>query len=228
LAIVPRIDPDARRPLEDDAVVLAALRQGDEEAFGALIARFHPSMLRVARSYVATREAAEDVVQETWLGVINGLARFEERSSLKTWIFRILVNRAKTRGEREARSRPFSSLESLDLLDPHGDEPAVDPGRFNTQGRWAGLWASPPSAAPLPEDHVVIAEAGERLLAAIDALPASQRLVITLRDVQGLSAAEVCDLLQVSEGNQRVLLHRARSKARAALESYLDDRVGRA
>jgi RNA polymerase sigma-70 factor (ECF subfamily) len=183
-------------------------------------------MLRVARSYVATREAAEDVVQETWLGVINGLDRFEERSSLKTWMFRILVNRAKTRGEREARSRPFSSLETLDLLDPRVDEPAVDPSRFNTHGRWAGYWSSPPSVAALPEDSVVIAEAGERLVAAIDGLPPSQRLVITLRDVQGLSAAEVCDLLQVSEGNQRVLLHRARSKVRATLECYLDDRAG--
>ncbi len=179
-------------------------------------------MLRVARSYVATREAAEDVVQETWLGVINGLDRFEQRSSLKTWMFRILVNRAKTRGERDARSRPFSSL---DLLEPGGDEPAVDPSRFNTHGRWAGYWSSPPSAAALPEDSVVVAEAGQRLVAAIDSLPPSQRLVITLRDVQGLSAAEVCDLLQVSEGNQRVLLHRARSKVRATLECYLDDRV---
>ncbi|MDQ1370396.1 MAG: hypothetical protein QOF20_2749 [Acidimicrobiaceae bacterium] len=221
------IDPDAGGPLDEDAFLLAALRQGDEDAFAALIDRFHASMLRVARSYVATREAAEDVVQETWLGVINGLDRFEGRSSLKTWIFRILVNRAMTRGEREARSRPFSSLEPLDLLEPHGVEPAVDPSRFNTHGRWAGYWASPPSAIALPEDHVVTAEAGARLLSAIDALPPNQRLVITLRDVQGLSAAEVCDLLQVSDANQRVLLHRARSRARAALESYLDERVGR-
>src|SRR6266508_4832140 len=109
-------------------------------------------MLRVARSYVATREAAEDVVQETWLGVIRGLDRFEERSSLKTWIFQFLVNRAKTRGEREGRSRPFSSLQGT------GDEPAVDPSRFNQHGRWAGFWSAPPTKHSLPEDHVVLAE----------------------------------------------------------------------
>lgn len=201
----------------DDAALLVALRKGDERAFAALIDRYHASMLRVARSFVATHEAAEDVVQETWLGVITGLDRFEERASLKTWIFRILVNRAKTRGSREARTRPFSSLE------PEGDEPAVDPSRFNDQGRWAGFWSSPPTPHSLPEDHVVQAEAGRQLLEAIDGLPPNQRLVITLRDVQGMSANEVCDLLDVSEVNQRVLLHRARSKARARLERFLDE-----
>jgi RNA polymerase sigma-70 factor (ECF subfamily) len=178
-------------------------------------------MLRVARAYVATREAAEDVVQETWLGVIDGLGRFEERSSLKTWIFRILVNRAKTRGEREGRTRPFSSLE------PVGDEPTVDPDRFYAKGRWAGFWSSPPTAHALPEDHVVMAEAGAQLLAAIDQLPPNQRLVITLRDVHGLPASDVCQLLELSESNQRVLLHRARAKARTALEAFLDERADR-
>jgi len=192
------------------------LRKGDEQAFASIIDRHHASMLRVARSYVATREAAEDVVQETWLGVINGIGRFEERSSLKTWIFRILVNRAKTRGERDARTRPFSSLG-----DPN--EPTVDPGRFHTQGRWAGFWSAPPTSHSVPEDHVVQAEVGRQLLAAIDQLPESHRIVITLRDIQGLSAPEVCELLDLSEANQRVLLHRARAKARATLERVLDE-----
>lgn len=176
-------------------------------------------MLRVARSYVASREAAEDVVQEAWLGVINGIDEFEERSSLKTWIFRILVNRAKTRGERESRTRPFSSLATP-------DEPTVDPDRFLSQGRWAGFWSAPPTSHTLPEDHALLAEVGEQVLAAIDKLPESQRIVITLRDIQGLTASEVCGLLELSDVNQRVLLHRARSSARATLERVLDKSAG--
>jgi RNA polymerase sigma-70 factor, ECF subfamily len=177
------------------------LRTGDESAFAALVDGYYDSMLRVARGYVATREAAEDVVQETFLGVITGIASFEGRSSLKTWMFRILVNRAQTRGEREGRTRPFSSLTDGD------GEPAVDPDRFAKDGRWAGYWSAPPSADELPE--------------AIDGLPVTQRAVIELRDVLGFSSAEVCELLDVSEANQRVLLHRARSKARATLEAYI-------
>jgi len=203
----------------DDAALVTALRAGDEAAFATLIDRYYATMLRVARMYVATREAAEDVVSETLLGVIQGIDRFEGRSSLKTWLFRILVNRAKTRGEREARSRPFSSLAGeLDA-----DEPAVDPDRFRTDGRWAGSWATPPSAHRLPEDEVLAAEAGEQLMAAIDALPPAQRAVIVLRDVEGFSGPEVSRLLEISDANQRVLLHRARSRVRAALERYLEE-----
>lgn len=205
--------------LGDDKAVVAALRGGDETAFAALIDRYHATMLRVARGYVATKEAAEDVVQETWLGVIRGIDGFETRSSLKTWIFRILVNRAKTRGERESRTRPFSSLAS-DV-----DEPAVDPSRFIDSGRWRGFWSSPPTQHAIPEQHVLASEARDRVLRAVDSLPPNQQLVITLRDVQGLSAADVCDLLSISEANQRVLLHRARSKVRAVLEVYLDERA---
>jgi RNA polymerase sigma-70 factor (ECF subfamily) len=205
--------------VDDDDALVAALRAGDEAAFATLIDRYYATMLRVARMYVATREAAEDVVSETLLGVIQGIDRFEGRSSLKTWLFRILVNRAKTRGEREARSRPFSSLAGeLDA-----DEPAVDPDRFRTDGRWAGSWATPPSAHRLPEDEVLAAEAGEQLMAAIDALPPAQRAVIVLRDVEGFSGPEVSRLLEISDANQRVLLHRARSKVRAALERYLEE-----
>jgi RNA polymerase sigma-70 factor (ECF subfamily) len=202
--------------MEAEAELLAALRSGDEQAFAALIDHYHGSMLRVARSYVATREAAEDVVQETWLGVIKGLNGFEGRSSLKTWIFRILINRARTRGQREARSQPFSAFGG------GGDEPVVDPARFYDTGRWAGFWSAPPTLHSPAEQQVIASEAGQQLLAAIGQLPDSQRLVITLRDVQGLSASEVCDLLDISEANQRVLLHRARTKARAAYEGYLD------
>jgi RNA polymerase sigma-70 factor (ECF subfamily) len=179
-------------------------------------------MLRVARDYVATREAAEDVVQETFLGVIQGIDRFEGRSSLRTWMFRILVNRARTRGEREGRTRPFSSLVSSEL---ETDEPAVDPDRFQAHGRWAGFWSAPPSASHQPEANVLAAEIGERMLGAIEALPLAQRTVIELRDVRGFTSAEVCELLDISEANQRVLLHRARSKARAILERYLDERA---
>jgi RNA polymerase sigma-70 factor (ECF subfamily) len=205
----------------DDAALIAGLRAGDEQAFATLLDRYYATMLRVARLHVATAEAAEDVVQETFLGVIQGIARFEHRSSLRTWMFRILVNRAKTRGEREGRSRPFSFF----AQELESGEASVDPDRFVAEGRWAGLWAAPPVERNLPEARLLAAEAGERLTAAIDALPPAQRTVITLRDVEGLSAAEVCELLEVSEANQRVLLHRARSKVRSTLEDYLDQRV---
>jgi RNA polymerase sigma-70 factor (ECF subfamily) len=198
----------------DDTDLVERLRAGDESAFAVLVDRYYASMLHVARGYVATREAAEDVVQETFLGVIKGIATFEGRSSLKTWMFRILVNRAQTRGEREGRTRPFSSL-------AEGDEPAVDPDRFAKDGRWAGYWSAPPSTEELPEASVLATEMGSRLLAAIEGLPAAQRAVIELRDVLGFGSAEVCELLGVTEANQRVLLHRARSKARAALEAYV-------
>ncbi len=200
----------------DDRSIVAALRRGDEAAFAALVSRYHTTMIRVARGYVASKEAAEDVAQETWLGVIRGIDGFEQNASLKTWIFRILVNRARTRGERESRTRPFSSLASA------GDEPAVDPSRFVDSGRWAGFWSAPPSRASIPEEGVLVKEAGALLLEAIDHLPANQQIVISLRDVQGLTASEVCELLDISESNQRVLLHRARSKVRAALERYLE------
>jgi RNA polymerase sigma-70 factor (ECF subfamily) len=200
-------------PEELDAAVVARLRAGDERAFAALVDRYHGSLVRVARAYVATKEAAEDVAQETWLGVIRGLDRFEGRSSLKTWIFRIAINRAMTRGTREARTLPFSSLGP--------DAPAVEPSRFLDSGRWAGYWSDPPKASERPEEQVLTAEARAVVDAAIAGLPAQQRLVITFRDVQGFSAAEACDLLGVSEANQRVLLHRARSKVRAVLEREL-------
>lgn len=200
-----------------EAELLDALRAGDEDAFRALVREYNPSLVRVARMYVPTQAAAEEVAAETWLGVLNGLSRFEGRSSLRTWIFRILTNIARTRAQREARSLPFSSL---------GDEtsePAVDADRFALAGgRWAGHWKSYPERwDTLPEERLLGDEARASVERAIDGLPPTQRQVITLRDVEGWSSEEVCSALEISETNQRVLLHRARSKVRQALESYL-------
>jgi RNA polymerase sigma-70 factor (ECF subfamily) len=201
----------------DDARIVAALRAGDEAAFRMLVAELHSALVRVALIYVPSRAVAEEVVQETWLGVLRGLDRFEGRSSLKTWIFRILTNTAKTRGQREGRTIPFSSLQSPGTV----PEPAVDADRFRPDDdpRWPGHWASPP--AELPEERLVASETREQLAMAIAELPASQRAVITLRDIQGWTSEEVCNALFITETNQRVLLHRARSKVRAALERYL-------
>jgi RNA polymerase sigma-70 factor, ECF subfamily len=202
-----------------EAQLLHALRAGDEGAFAALVREYHPSLVRIARTYVSTTVAAEEVAQETWLGVLNGLDRFEGRSSLRTWIFRILTNIAKTRAVRDRRSLPFSSLgEEADE-----EEPAVDPDRFMPPGeRWAGHWKSYPERwGDLPEERLLSDETLGRVQEAIDLLPPAQRQVITLRDVEGWGSEEVCSALELSETNQRVLLHRARSKVRQALEAYL-------
>jgi RNA polymerase sigma-70 factor (ECF subfamily) len=203
-----------------DIHLTRSLRAGDEQAFAELVARYHASLLRVAMIYVRNRSVAEEVVQETWLGVLEGLERFESRSLLKTWIFRILTNRAKTRAAREGRTVPFSALVSED--DEGG--PSVEPERFlSDDTRWAGHWASPPrSWSATPEARLVSKETLALIRSVIDALPPMQAQVITLRDVDGWSSDEVCTLLDLSEANQRVLLHRARSKVRAALERYLD------
>ncbi len=210
--------PDERRLVQQ-------LRDGDEAAFRDLVRRFSPSMLRVAMMYVSSRAVAEEVVQEAWLGVIAGIDRFEGRSSLRTWIFRILTNTAKTRGQREGRSVPFSSLAGPDEGD---DEPAVPADRFlGPDHRWAGHWASSPrNPRDVPEAELLGTEARERIAAAIDALPENQRTVITLRDVDGFDADEASEILGISDGNQRVLLHRARAKVRAALEDYIDEEAG--
>jgi RNA polymerase sigma-70 factor (ECF subfamily) len=208
-------DPDAPRPdlSPDDRRVLAALLDGDEHAFEELVGRYDRSLLRLAMSYVRPRSAAEEVVQDTWLGVLRGLPSFEGRSSLRTWIFRILVNQARTRGVRESRSVPFSALGS-------DADPAVDPDRFLPDGRWA---ARPRAWSDSPEALLLSAEAQEQVLRAIEELSPAQREVITLRDVEGWSSAEVREALDLSEANQRVLLHRARSKVRARIEGYFDE-----
>lgn len=200
---------------------LEALRAGDERAFRALVERYHGSLLRVAQIFVPSREIAEEVVQETWVGVLNGLDRFEGRSSLKTWIFRILTNTAKTRGRREGRTLPFSALRSPGNV----PEASVSPEDFLDQAhpRYPGHWASHPNDwRLLPEERLLGGEARTELARAIEALPPAQRAVISLRDVEGWSSEEVCNTLEVSETNQRVLLHRARAKVRRALEEYFE------
>jgi RNA polymerase sigma-70 factor (ECF subfamily) len=207
-----------RSKASTDAEVLARLRAGDEHAFEALVARHYGTMLAVAQTYVKTRAVAEEVVQETWLGVLQGLDRFEGRSSLKTWILAILVNKAKTRGVREARSVPFASLA------PDLDEPAVEPERFRgPQDAFPGHWrAYPGNWGAAPEDALEDRETLRVAMRAIASLPIAQQTVIRMRDVEGFSSEEVCAALEVSPGNERVLLHRARSRVRAALEAHLD------
>jgi RNA polymerase sigma-70 factor (ECF subfamily) len=200
--------------------LVEALRRHDERAFSSLVDRYHGSLVRLAQMYVPDRAVAEEVVQETWIGVIKGLERFEGRSSLKTWIFRILTNVAKTRGRRESRSIPFSSLQNTG---EGFDEPAVDPDRFlpDDHPRWPHHWATPPDSwTAIPEERFLSRETLSHVREAIGALPPNQRKVITLRDVDGWSSEEVCNALGISETNQRVLLHRARSKVRRVLERY--------
>ena len=194
--------------------LVARLRAKDRAAFAGLLDRFHMPLRRMARMYVPSDAVAEEVVQETWLGVLNGLATFEGRSTLKTWIFRILTNRAKTRGAREARSVPFSMDEPED-----SEEPAVDPARFRSDQ----MWASPPPRWEdgTPERLLGDKEAVALLMRAVEALPPRQRIIITLRDIEGFDADEVRNMLDLSETNQRVLLHRARSKVRSELERFL-------
>ena len=201
-----------------EADLVARLRAGDEAAFERLVTELYGTMLTVARTYVKDRAVAEEVVQEAWLGVIRGLDGFEGRASLKTWILSILVNQAKTRGTREARSVPFASLV------PEDDAPAVEPERFRGPNEpYTGGWRSFPAdwsatAGTIVEDRETIRVA----MRAIAELPLTQQTVIRMRDVEGYSAEEVCATLDVSEANQRVLLHRARSRVRSALERHLD------
>lgn len=190
-----------------------------------LVERYRPTMLRIARMYVSTQAVAEEVVQDAWVGVLRGLDGFEGRSSLRTWIFRILVNTAKTRGQREARSVPFSSLWSPD----DAAEASVDPARFLAEDdpRSPGHWVAPPTSwEGVPEDRLLSSETLRQIGAAIEALPPNQQAVIRLRDVLGWSSDEVCNALDIGETNQRVLLHRARAKVRRALESYLQEGAG--
>jgi RNA polymerase sigma-70 factor (ECF subfamily) len=207
---------------EDEGRLIEALRRGDEDAFMALVERYHRRLVRLAQAYVPSRAVAEEVAQETWLGVLKGIGQFEGRSSLKTWIYSILTKRARTRGEREGRSIPFADLARADA---EGDEPAVDPGQFLPPGHeYAGWWSRQPQRwDTLPESRLLAQETRAKIDAAIGDLPPAQRTVITLRDVEGWASGEVCAALGISEANQRVLLHRARSKVRSALASYLSE-----
>ena len=205
----------------DEQRLLADLRAGDEAVFVTLVDRYQASMVRVATAIVGSRAIAEEVTQDAWVGVLRGIDRFEGRSSLKTWLFRILTNRALSRRERERRSVPFSALAS-DELD--SEEAALDPERFlpPDHPRWPNTWATAPESwAGGGEARALAAESGRVIAEAIAALPPAQRTVITMRDVEGYDAPDVCNALEIGETNQRVLLHRARSKVRRALEEYL-------
>ncbi len=212
--------PSMPGELTAEARELAALRAGDEATFLMLVKRHHGAMLRLAACYVGSRASAEEVAQEAWVGVLKGLGQFEGRCSLKSWIFRIVVNVARKRGARDGRSVPLSSLATEDP----DDGPVVAAERFQDDGgRWAGNWAQPPS--PWPDARVESGELVALVGEAMEALPAAQRTVMTLRDIDGLEAAEVCELLGLSETNQRVLLHRARSRVRALVEARMAQEV---
>jgi RNA polymerase sigma-70 factor (ECF subfamily) len=205
----------------DDLALVEALRGGDESAFITLVERYQSALVRLALLYVHDRAAAEDVVQETWLAVVRGIERFEGRATLKTWLFRILVNRARTRASRDAQSISLATLVGADA--EFFSEPAVPPARFRPADdpRWPGHWLVAPSADDLPEERLLADELLQLVRAAVAELPTTQRAVVTLRDIDGLASTEVCQLLGLTEANQRVLLHRGRSRVRAALEEYL-------
>jgi RNA polymerase sigma-70 factor (ECF subfamily) len=205
-----------------DAELVEALRRGDQDAYAALVEELTPALTRLAMAHVPSRAVAEEVVQDTWLGVINGIDRFQGRSALRTWIFQILLNTARTRGKREKRVLPFASLRRR--AEEGRDEPAVDADRFQgRRGEHPGHWSRPPAEWSSPEERLAQDAATRVMLETIASLPPRQREVITLRDIQGYSAAEARNALGVSETNQRVLLHRARSKVRAALEEFMNE-----
>jgi RNA polymerase sigma-70 factor (ECF subfamily) len=205
-----------------DAEIVAALKRGDESVFADLVDAYSPGLMRMAQMFVRDRAVAEEVVQETWLAVLRGIDRFEGRSSLKTWIFRILMNTAKTRGQREARSIPFSSALPADP-GGRGEDLGVDPDRFFSQdhAQWPGHWRLGPAPWGIPDERLLAKELRGEILEAVDGLSDSQREVLTLRDIAGWDSKDVCNALGLSEVNQRVLLHRARSKVRAAVEDKL-------
>ena len=202
-----------------ETALVAALRRGDEAAFTGLVDRWGSDLLRLARLHVPSHAVAEEVVQETWIAVLRGIDRFEGRSSLRTWVFSILLNQARAHGRRERRFLPFAALRRRS--EEGAAEPAVPPGRFQgRRGERPGWWADPPARWGDPEEQAEASAVQGVLLGAIGALPARQREAFVLRDVLGLSAEEACSVLEVSEGNQRVLLHRARAKVREALEQH--------
>ncbi|MDQ4052060.1 MAG: sigma-70 family RNA polymerase sigma factor [Actinomycetota bacterium] len=205
--------------LNEDELI-AALRGGDEAVFSRLVSEWSRSMLTLARNFVSTEASAEEVVQETWLAVIKGLDRFEGRSALRTWVYGILVNTAKSRGVKEHRTLPWSSIAGEDA------GPGLDPALFQSAGEaYPGHWRTAPAAWPdavAVEGSVLAGEVRGQLRTAVDALPDRQRLVLTLRDILGHSSDEVCQILEISQANQRVLLHRARTAVRAGLATYLE------
>jgi RNA polymerase sigma-70 factor (ECF subfamily) len=204
----------------DEPELIQALQAGDERVFTAVMDLYSGSLLRLAMSYAPSRAVAEEVVQETWMGVLEGIHRFESRSSFKTWLFRILTNRAKTRGIRESRYEPFG-IKGASTDDDEG--PALEDSLFVAEGSGKGHWKDPPQAwePDTPERVLLSKECREVIEKAIESLPTTQRQVITLRDIEGVSSEEICNLLEISETNQRVLLHRARTKVRRMLDPYV-------
>lgn len=207
----------------DEPGLIQALQAGDERVFAAVVDWYSGSLLRLAMSYVPSRAVAEEVVQETWMGVLEGINRFESRSSFKTWLFRILTNRAKTRGIRESRYESFGL--SVSSPDAEGG-PSLEDSLFVAEGSGKGHWVDPPQAwePDTPERALLSKECLSAIEKAIENLPATQRQVITLRDIEGVSSEEVCNILEISETNQRVLLHRARTKVRRELAPYVQGR----
>ena len=218
------IDATRASAAKDERRLIERLRSGDEAAFASLVDRYHASLIRLAMAHVSDHSVAEEVVQDTWIAVLEGLDRFEGRSSLKTWIFSILIHKAKTRGVRESRHVSFSPTGASD---EDADEPAVDPSRFRTTGHWAGYWASYPQPWDdgTPEKLLLSKETGAYLERAIQALPPTLRQILVMRDVEGVDSKEICALLGITETNLYVRLHRARSRVRQALEKYMEGGV---
>lgn len=207
--------------IEDDMSLVRAARDGDEAAFTALVSRHHQPAVRLAAQFLTSQTAAQDAVQDAWVGVIAGLSSFEGRSSFRTWLFSIVINSAKKRAQKDARAVPLSAFDdapdSGDSLGP----PAVSPDRFRVEGKWVGHWASAPTAWPSPDDTTFEHELRGLIERAVEELSTTQRNVITMRDVLGMTPEQTCEALGISEANQRVLLHRARAHVRAALEEVL-------
>ena len=206
--------------VEDDAALVAALRDGDETVFAQLVDRYSPAMLRVARGYVPSHEIAEEVVQEAWIALLKGISKFEGRSSLRTWLFTVMINIAKTRGIRERRSADAEIAAFTGRT--------VDPSRFRPSDAadWPGHWKDEAAPAPFPDTPEGSVLGSELIAVArreLDKLPERQRMVVALRDMLGFDSSEVCELLEISVANQRVLLHRGRAAVRQVLEDYLAD-----
>jgi RNA polymerase sigma-70 factor, ECF subfamily len=219
-AISQRSQPPTSSGLgKGEAALLARLKGGDEGAFDELVNQHHSALIRMAMGYVTDREVAEEVVQDTWMAVIAGLNRFEGRSSLRTWVCGILIHKAKDRGVREKRHTTFSAFESYD----DDNDEAVDPSRFQQTGEWAGHWAFPPQPwdDQTPEKLLASKQAIDCMQRAIEALPAALKEVLIFRDVEGIEAKEVCEILKITETNLYVRLHRARERVRAAVETAL-------
>ena len=216
----PNVSSSRSESRTQDLELIQALRNGDETAFSTLIDQYHSRLLRVARAFVSSEAVAEEVVQETWLGVLEGIDGFEGRSSLRTWIFRILTNRAKTRGQRENRYVSFSDATTQTDEDTNA---SLEPERFHSSGHLTGHWVIPPSTwdENTPERLLLSKESLERIEKAIQALPANQRQIMILHDLEGIDSEEICKGLNISASNKRVLLHRARTKVRSVLHQYL-------